>query len=97
MQSEDYLLCYGRFDRKEQDVIIVNNDEYSHIVELEVWPLGIPKDGVLKQVMYTTEDTYSTTSVKYKLDNGKLELHIPKYSSVILQHKTKSKASEEAN
>ena len=97
LQSEDYLLCYGRFDRKEQDVIIVNNDEYSHIVELEVWPLGIPKDGVLKQVMYTTEDTYSTTSVKYKLDNGKLELHIPKYSSVILQHKTKSKASEEAN
>ena len=86
LHGEQNLLCYGRFNRKEQYVVMINNDQYSHTVDLDVWPLGIPDDAALKQVMYVTEHAHSTSPVKYQMENGVLNISLPKSSSVVLRH-----------
>ena len=85
LNGEQNLLCYGRFTREEQFVIIVNNDVTSRCAEFSVSPLGIEKDAVLQQVMYTKEESYSTVSVEYKVHGGRLRITLPKKSSVVLK------------
>lgn len=86
LDGEDSLLCYARFNREEQYVVIINSDIYSRTVDLEVWPAGIPLDAELTQVMYTSEDSHSTLPVRYQLENSKLHLHLPKHTSIVLRH-----------
>lgn len=86
LHGEQNLLCYGRFNRQEQYVVMINNDQYARTVEMDVWPLGIPDDAVMKQVMYVTENAHSTANVKYQVENGRLEINLPKSSSVVLRH-----------
>lgn len=86
LHGEQHLLCYGRFNRKEQVVVMINNNDLARTVEVDVWPLGIPDDAVLKQVMYVTENAHSTAAVKYQITNGRLEINLPKSSAVVLKH-----------
>ena len=85
LNGEQNLLCYGRFTRAEQFVIIVNNDACSRCAEFSVSSLGIEKEAVLQQVMYTKEDSYSTVPVEYKVHGGSLRITLPKKSSVVLK------------
>lgn len=78
------LLCYARFTRKEQVVILVNNDENSRNVDISVRQAGIPHRAQLKQIMFTNEDGYSVLPVKYEVVEGRLKTTLPKHSSVVL-------------
>lgn len=95
LDGEDSLLCYGRFNREEQFVIIINNDVYMRSVDLEVWPAGIPREATLTQVMYTTEDSHSVLPVKYRTKNGMLSLSMPKHSGIVLHHVSEMDEEEE--
>ncbi len=86
--GEAHLLCYGRFNREEQFIVIVNNDEYFHTLELEVWPAGIPKTAVLTQVMYANEESHSVLPVKYRVENARLSMNVPKCSCIVLKHES---------
>lgn len=82
------VLCYGRFNREQQFVIIVNNDCYQNSIDLSVHAAGLPKDCKLEQVMYTTEDSYSVAPVEYRVVNGHMQISLPKYSAVVLKHES---------
>lgn len=84
LQGDDDLLCYGRFNRKQQFVIIVNNAEEERKLELSVWPAGIPKDCMMERIMITTETGYSPMPKQYEIKEGILEITMQKLSSVIL-------------
>lgn len=85
LNGEDNLLCYGRFNRQQSFVVLVNNDEVSRKIDLSVWAVGVPRYGKLKQVMFTNEDGYSTNPVEYTLNNGRLDITLPKTSAVVLE------------
>lgn len=87
LHGEDNLLCYGRFNRKQQFVIIINNDEISRHIDLAVWAAGIPQYATLEQIMFTQESGYSTHPVWYEVNNGRLDITLPKYSAVLLKRK----------
>ena len=80
------VLCYGRFNRTQQFVVIVNNDRYSRTINLNVCPVGIPSECTLKQVMYTTENSFAVNPVEYSVGAGQLCITLPKYSAVVLKH-----------
>lgn len=86
LASVKNVLCYGRFNRQEQFVVIVNNEGYKNKVDLLVHVVGVPMECTLRQVMYTTEENFSTVPVEYKVGQGRLSLSLPKYSAVVLQH-----------
>ena len=85
--GEDNLLCYGRFNREQQFVIIVNNDENIRHIDLSVWAVGLPKYGTLEQILFTSENGYSISSVSYDIVNGRLDITLPKHAAVILKGK----------
>ena len=87
LNGEDNLLCYGRFNREQQFVIIVNNDENIRHIDLSVWAVGLPEYGTLEQILFTSENGYSISSVSYDIVNGRLDITLPKHAAVILKRK----------
>jgi alpha-glucosidase len=86
LNGEDNLLCYGRFNREQTFVIIVNNDVVMRRIDLSVWAVGTVKNGRLRQIMFTNENGYSMNPVEYQVDNGRLDITLPKTSAVLLLH-----------
>lgn len=76
---------YGRFDDDGKTLVLINNNDHEIQREISVWELGIPKEAVLKQLIITDEEGYSVKEKEYAVFAGKLEITLPKTSSVILR------------
>lgn len=84
----DYnILGYGRFNRKSVTVVIVNNNDHEVTREVAVWHLGIPKESVVKSLMFTTDEGFSTEAHEYPVIAGKLTITLPKTSAIVLNYK----------
>ncbi|MCI8484386.1 MAG: glycoside hydrolase family 13 protein [Lachnospiraceae bacterium] len=83
----DYqLMCYGRFNRHQQFVIVINNDYVQREMEWRVWPAGMERETRLEQIMFTTPESYSTEPVVHPVHNGRLKLSLPPNCAVILKN-----------
>ncbi len=89
LEGDHNVLCYGRFTRKQQFVVIINNDDQARAVDTLVTAVGIEDEAVLVQRMYTTQDSYSTAPVEYQVHEGRLKLTLPKWSGLILENRKK--------
>ena len=88
LKGDKDILCYGRFNRKQQFIVIINNDHYSRTIDLGVRTAGIPRECVMHQIMYTTENGYATNEVVYSVVSGHLKITLPKFSAVVLKHES---------
>ncbi len=83
----DYnILGYGRFNKKSVTVVIVNNNDHEVTREIAVWHLGIPKESVVKSLMLTTDEGFSTEMHEYPIVGGKLTVTLPKTSAIVLNY-----------
>ncbi len=85
LAGQDDVICYTRFNRREQFVIILNNDTVSRSLDLSLYPAGIPKECEMEQVMYTTGRTYSTVPVHYEVSQWRLQMSLPGKSALVLK------------
>ncbi len=83
------MLCYGRFNREQQFIILVNNDNFPNTIELSAYTINIPRNCTMKQVMYTTEESYSVVPVEYEVEGGHIKITLPHCSAVVLKHENK--------
>ena len=83
--GNDKILCYGRFTRKEQFLVLINAYRYSGEVSVPVWLIGIKDNDKLRQLIFTSRDGYSVDKVMYDITGGYINIYIPKYSSVVLK------------
>lgn len=90
LNGADNFLCYGRFNRQDQFVVLINNDNISRSVDLSVWEVEIPRDCELEQIMYTNEEGHSTAPVIYRVKGGKLQITLTGKAAVVLHRKKKS-------
>ena len=88
--GEYNFLCYARYNRREHFLVVLNNDAVSRTVEMVVWPVGLPKECELEQIMYSHEDGFSTNPVTYEVKGGKLNITLTEFSAVILRLKETS-------
>jgi alpha-glucosidase len=93
LHGERNVLCYGRFNRRQQFVVLVNNDNYSRNIDVRVSSVGVPWDCVLTQIIYTTENGYSLHPLKYEVVYGHLKITLPKCSAVVLKHEENDEKS----
>ena len=88
--GEYNFLCYARYNRREHFLVVLNNDAVSRTVEMVVWPVGLPKECELEQIMYSHEDGFSTNPVTYEVKGGKLNITLTEFSAVVLRLKEPS-------
>lgn len=86
LQGEKDVLAYGRFNRKQQFVVILNNSEDKKEIMQEVWTLGIPKKGSLERVIITTEAGYSLMPKDYPVEDGRVTVTMMPHSAVVLKY-----------
>ena len=87
MESGYNVIGYGRFTREEQSVILVNNNNHEITKKLSVWYLGTPKTGVMKRLMLTTADGFTTEEAEYPVSGGKVKITLPPTSAIVLKRK----------
>ena len=78
-------LSYGRFNREEQLVIIVNNSENDQVLNIPVWELGLRSENRLRCLMATGEEGYSVQKQDYIPERGKLIFSAQPHSAYILR------------
>ncbi|MBQ7556920.1 MAG: glycoside hydrolase family 13 protein [Lachnospiraceae bacterium] len=87
MKSPPNVLAYGRFDENGASLIAVNNTDKDAIVDDQVWYLGIPRNCIMKRLMLTNKDGYSSETQEYPVVMGRLSVTVPSEGAVILRYK----------
>lgn len=82
--GEYNVIAYGRFKRSSQAVTIVNNNEYEKRVDIPVWECEIPDGSIMREAIISERDTFRLDDREFTVDNGKITINMPAYSSVIL-------------
>ena len=82
-------LCFGRFSHDERMIVILNNRNEDREVEIEVWKTGISrlKDSVLKRIMLSYRDGYTTEEYEYTAKAGVIRVPMPAFGAMVLYHK----------
>lgn len=87
----DYnVVGYGRFNKKAQMVVMINNNGHEITREISVWHLGIPKESIMKQLILTDAEGFSLENKEYPVVNGKLLLKLPATSAIVLRHEKRT-------
>ncbi|MDE5588858.1 MAG: glycoside hydrolase family 13 protein, partial [Acetatifactor sp.] len=76
--DRDYnFLAYGRFNRKGQCLILVNNNNHPIEKQIFVWDLGTAKHGKMRTLIQTDENGYSAGQ-EFEIEGGKIKVVLPK-------------------
>lgn len=86
------VVCYGRFDKNDQFVILVNNNNYDVSVEIPVWQIGIENSSRMVRMLYTNSETYGVDMAVYYVENGMLNMRLWSKSAVVVKNYPKSLA-----
>ena len=86
--SGSHWICYGRFNKKLQAVILINNRRETLTVDLPIWQIGILENACLKRVVQTTQSTYNIGEVMERAEDGILHVTVgPQTASVYIAAK----------
>ena len=91
LDSEYNYLAYARFDREDQCVILINNNDHELTKKVSVWEAGTSKEGSMVQMILTDSEGYSLENKEYEIRAGKIEIELPKTSAVVLKFQSPSK------
>ena len=86
LQGGYNILSYGRFNRTQQFVIILNNSAEKQEITQEVWSLGIPRNCMMERLIITTEAGYSLMPKDYEVKDGMLTVTLLPHSSAVLKY-----------
>lgn len=86
MDSDYNFLAYGRFHRRGQSLILINNNDHPIERQLFVWDLGTPKHGKMKTLFWTDENGYAMEGPEYEVVGGRIRVELPKTCAVILKY-----------
>ncbi len=82
----DYnFLAYGRFHRRGQCLILVNNNDHEIEKQIFVWELGTPKHGVMRALLWTDANGFSNGQ-EFQVVGGRIRVTLPATCAVILKY-----------
>lgn len=85
LDSDYNYLAYGRFHKRGQCLILINNNDHPITKRVFVWEIGMPKVGRMKVLIQTDENGYHLDGQEYEVYAGKITIELPKTSAVILK------------
>ena len=87
------MIGYGRFNRKDATVVLVNNNDYEVVRQIALWPLGIPRRCALTRLMLTTAEGYSVAKRELFVEDGFLNITLLPTSAMVLKYESGCQAS----
>ena len=84
-------LSFGRFNREDQMVVILNNAPEAQDLTVPVWSLGISGDCELVSLMMTNEEGYHMDEQTWPVERGCVNITMPAYSATVLKARRKTK------
>ena len=85
LHGEHKVVAYGRFDRKDKIVVILNNNYEEVELSLDVDRLGMVNGDTLRRLILTGEEGYVMEPAIYSVENNQLVIQVPQISSIILK------------
>lgn len=85
--AEAGVIAYGRFDKENRGVVVVNSTAFTKRVRIPVWQAEVEGDHMWR-VMKSTENLYNVGRVQYPIENGTLSVEIAPHCSMIFEEKT---------
>ncbi len=79
------VIAYGRFNRKDKIVVVMNNNYEEVNLSLDVDRLGMVNGDTLKQLILTTEENYILEPKIHRVENNQLFISMPKISAIVLK------------
>ena len=79
------VIVYGRFCENEQIIVAVNVADESKEVSVPAWLTGVPKEGILRQIIYTSQDGVTIENREHLVQEGTVILNLKASSAIILK------------
>ena len=95
LYAESNFIAFGRFNRAAATVVIINNNEFEVTREIEVWPLGIPRDAQLHSLISSDSMGYITDGVTRRVKDGILSITLSRKSGIVLRYNSHEAVSSE--
>ncbi len=93
--AESNITVYGRFNRTAATIVAINNNSFEVTREIEVWPLGIPKDAKCRQLICSDGKGYDTSETMKTVKNGVLSLTMTRNTGYVLRYDSYGAVSDE--
>lgn len=84
--AEAGIVAYGRFDKENRGVVVVNSTGYKKRVRIPVWLAEVEGDHMWR-VMKSTEIRYNVGRMQYPVDKGMMTIEIDPHCSMIFEEK----------
>lgn len=85
LYAENNIIVYGRFNRTAAVVVAINNNSFEVTRDIEVWPMGIPRDARFMQLLVSDGSGFSTSSTHKTVKNGILSLTMSRNTGYVLR------------
>ena len=85
--SDYNFISYARFNKEEQTLVVVNNNQHEMTKELTVWEYGVGRETTMERIMLTHAGGYTTEKTEYPVSAGKVQVTLPPTSVLILKHR----------
>jgi len=85
LYGEYGVIAYGRFDRTDKFLIVLNNDEAEKTISVPVWEMGMQLNGMLENCLMTDRNGFTDDRFQTPVKNGYADFSIPPKSAVVMK------------
>ena len=86
LYAENNVIAYGRFNRTAAVVVAINLNDYEITREIQIWPMGIPRDAKFKQLIVSDNTGFDTAPATKTTIDGILSLTMSRNTGYVLRY-----------
>ena len=83
--GEYNLISFGRFDKRDRVVVIINRGEEERQASIPVWRLGVTYQNRMARLFMTSREGYTDETQMYVVENGYINVNCPPVSGIIIK------------
>jgi len=90
MHGEYGVICYARFNKQAQSIVLINNNNHEKQINLSVWLAEVPIECKMERLILSTSDGHNVEIQHEEVKAGHLIVMLPAFSSAIYRHITEN-------
>ena len=83
--GEDGVIGFGRFDRSEKIVVLINNTIQERAIVVPVWQIGVVPNGRMTEIFKSYMGGFSEKQNRYDISEGNLICEVPAKGGLIVK------------